>query len=94
MLGAPGLMRAYGDCAKQTLQQVPIIQQEKTQQLTFAITYDTLPQVMQLCKQYEAKVSQQSSDLLTQKLSITINTGYSDSLRQQILALHPSNAIL
>ncbi len=94
MLGAPGLMRAYGEAAKQTLQEVPIIQQEKTEQQTFAITYETLPQVMQLCKQYEAKVSQQSSDLLTQKLSITINTGYSDSLRQQILALHRSNAIL
>jgi uncharacterized YigZ family protein len=94
MLGAPGLMRAYGDCAKQTLQHVPIIQQESIQTLSVAISYDTLPKVMQLCKQYEAQVSQQSSDLLTQKLSITINTGYADSLRQQIVSLDPGNAIL
>lgn len=94
MLGAPGLMRAYGDCAKQTLSHVPIVQQESIETLSVAVTYDVLPQVIQLCKKHDANITQQRSDLLTQKLTITINTGYIDYIRQQILSLDPGNAIL
>ena len=74
MLGAPGLIRAYGDCAKQTLTHVPVIEQESIQTFSLDIPYEILPHLIQLCHKYEAQVLQEHSDLLAQKIRITINT--------------------
>lgn len=61
MLGAGGLVRAYGQCARDVLSHAPTQQQEVLHQLSFSYTYDDVAVVMQCVEKFSGHIVSQKS---------------------------------
>lgn len=75
MLGAGGLVRAYGQCARDVLTHAPQEKKELLQQISLVCSYDDMPTVMQCIEKMQGKVVSQDAGVLLQVVC-EINRGY------------------
>ena len=57
-------MRAYGDCARQTLVQAPVEQFEVLQQVSLVCAYDDMAVVMQCVEKVQGTIVSQDAGVL------------------------------
>ena len=73
MLGAGGLLRAYGQCATNLLMHAPREQHELLQSLKFTCSYDDLSAILQCISMYEGKIISQDHGILV-TITCQVNT--------------------
>gem|GEM_PF-799212 len=64
LLGAGGLMRAYGQCARDVLTHVPVERKELLQEISVACSYDDMSIVMQCVDICQGKIVSQDAGVL------------------------------
>ena len=62
MLGAGGLVQAYSECAKQTLQHAQITEAEVTNTITFSHHFELTQAVRNLLNKYHCKIVEEKYD--------------------------------
>lgn len=77
MLGAGGLVRAYGQCARDVLVHAPVEKKELLQEVLLACSYDDMPIVMQCVDICQGKVVSQDAGILL-RIMCLINVGLVD----------------
>ncbi len=75
MLGAWGLVRAYGQCARDVLTHAPQEKKELLQQISLVCSYDDMATVMQCIEKVQGRVVSQDAGVLLQVVC-EINQGF------------------
>jgi len=66
LLGAGGLVRAYGQCARDVLDQAPVEKRELSQKISLVCSYDDMAIVMQCIEKFQGRVVSQDAGVLLQ----------------------------
>ncbi len=82
LLGAAGLIKAYGQCARDVLFHAPVEKKELLQQISFACSYDDMSIVMQCVDICQGKILSQDAGVLL-RVVCSVNAG----LMQQCMDL-------
>lgn len=77
MLGAGGLVRAYGQCARDILTHAPQEKKELLQKISLVCSYDDMPLVMQCIERVQGKILSQDAGILLQVVC-SMNVGLVD----------------
>lgn len=83
MLGIGGLIQAYSESAKQTIQQSKIIEKEITKNVELTYHFDLMPIVRNLLNKYDAKVIEEEYKENVY-MKISINSGYIEAFKKEI----------
>lgn len=83
LLGAGGLVRAYGSCARQTLVQAPVEQSEVLQHVSLVCEYDDMAVVMQCVEKFQVRIVSQEAGVLLQVIC-SVNAGLVDEFVSMI----------
>lgn len=83
LLGVGGLVKAYGEAAKQVIEHANIIDAEIIRIITFNYSFDLVPVVRNICSKYEIKAIEEKYDKEVEG-KIRINSGYVEAFRKEL----------
>ena len=85
MLGAGGLVRAYGQCARDLLTHAPQEKKELLQKISLVCSYDDMPVVMQCIERVQGRILSQDAGILLQVVC-SMNVGLVDQFMDLVKA--------
>ncbi len=83
LLGVGWLIQAYGDCAKQVIEQAKIIETEILKTIKFSYDFDLVPIVRNIVNKFNAKIVNETYDKEVE-CEIAINSGYVESFKKEL----------
>lgn len=83
MLGIGGLIQAYSECTKQTIQQSTIIDTEIMKKISYTYNFDLLPIVRNVLNKYDAKIIEEKYGEAI-NMTIEVNAWYLESFKKEI----------
>ncbi|MCX6825138.1 MAG: YigZ family protein [candidate division SR1 bacterium] len=83
LLGVGGLIQAYSESAKQTLQHAKITETEITKTIKFSYPFDLVSIVKKTLNKYQAKTAKENYDKNVDT-EISINSGYLEEFKKEI----------
>lgn len=83
LLGVGGLIQAYGEWAKQVIEQANIIETEVMKTITFSYPFDLVPIVRNILNTYDTKIVEEKYDKEVE-MKIKINSWYLEAFKKEI----------
>jgi len=83
LLGAAGLIKAYGQCAREVLAQAPVEKKELLEKISLVCSYDDMPIVMQCIQKVQGRVVSQDAGVLLQVVC-EVNKGFVEEFVEMI----------
>lgn len=83
LLGVGGLVKAYGDCAKKTIEHAQIQEAEIVTTIEFSYSFDLIQSIKHILNTYQAKIIEEKYDKEVYT-KITINTWYLPDFKKDL----------
>ncbi len=83
LLGVGGLIHAYGECAKQTIEHAKIVEAEIMKTVKFNYSFDLVPIVRNILNKYGVKTIEEKYDKDVEG-EISINSGYIEAFKKEL----------
>ena len=83
LLGVGGLIKAYGECAKQVIEHAEIVEEEIMKTVKFNYSFDLVPIVRNILNKYGVKAIEEKYDKDVEG-EIRINSGYIEAFKKEL----------